>query len=252
YQKNAYTWNSRVYIGGEGGTLNPTDFETGYQRILRGNLVLDGLERIDPSPADQQAWNHTKGTALFHRAWNYYCLLQLYCPVYSEATSSTDMGMPFRTEADPTLKVPRASVSDCYELIIQDLLTSLDLLPENPQIKFRPGRPAALALLARVYLQMERYDLAAEYASRCIGSDHQLLDYNTIGTAWQPYPFPSLGTENPEVIFVMTAFTAQAYSGAFLAIGKLLYESYAEGDLRKELFFEEESSGVIRYRGSYY
>ncbi len=249
YQKNAYSWNERIYQGGEGGIVVPTDFDTGYQRILLANLVLEGLGNITPRVTETELWNETKGAALFHRAWNYFCLLQLYAPVYNPATASNDLGIPLRLESDPTAKVLRASVEDCYELLIADLKSAVSLLPDKDIVKFRPTKQGAWALLARVYLQMDDYGKAAEYASNCITVAGELLDYNKV--AAQPYPFPIYGTENPEVIFVMTAYDALAYTGEYLAVPNDFYQHYENADLRKTLFFEQDRNGMIRYRGSY-
>ncbi|MFD2555108.1 RagB/SusD family nutrient uptake outer membrane protein [Sphingobacterium tabacisoli] len=250
YQKNAYGWNERVYQGGEGGIVIPTDFDMGYQRVLLANLVLEGLGNIKPNVAEEEQWNDTKGTALFHRAWNYYCLLQLYAPVYNTVTASSDLGMPLRLESDPTARVPRASVEDCYQFLIKDLKEAVSLLPDRTVVKFRPTKQAVWALLARVYLQLEDYDAAAEHATNCMNVGRELLDYNnrTVHT----YPFPIYGTENTEVIFVMTAYDALAYTGEYLAIPVDIYRSYDDADLRKTLFFEQDNNSNIRYRGSYY
>lgn len=250
YQKNAYGWSARVYQGGEGGIVIPTDFDMGYQRILLANLVLEGLEKIAPDVADTELWNQTKGAALFHRAWNYYCLLQLYAPVYNAVTARSDLGLPLRLESDPTAKVPRSSVQDCYQLLLADLKDAAGLLPHVSIVKFRPTKSAVWALLARVYHQMEDYAKSAEYASNVINSGGTLLDYNSLQV--QPYPFPAYGTENSEVIFVMTAYEALAYSGEYLAIPSDFYTSYEDSDLRKTMFFEADNSHVIRYRGSYF
>ncbi|WP_343539453.1 RagB/SusD family nutrient uptake outer membrane protein [Sphingobacterium thalpophilum] len=250
YQKNAYGWSARVYQGGEGGIVIPTDFDMGYQRILLANLVLEGLEKIAPDVADTELWNQTKGAALFHRAWNYYCLLQLYAPVYNVVTARSDLGLPLRLESDPTAKVPRSSVQDCYQLLLADLKDAAGLLSHVSIVKFRPTKSAVWALLARVYHQMEDYAKSAEYASNVINSGGTLLDYNSLQV--QPYPFPAYGTENSEVIFVMTAYEALAYSGEYLAIPSDFYTSYEDSDLRKTMFFEADNSHVIRYRGSYF
>ena len=250
YQKNAYNWNARIYQGGEGGIVIPTDFDMGYQRVLLANLVLEGLGKIIPDASETAQWNETRGTALFHRAWNYYCLLQLYAPVYNAATANSDLGMPLRLESDPTAKVPRSSVEDCYQSVIADLKEAISLLPDKAIVKFRPTKQAAWALLARVYLQLEDYGTAAEYATNCINKGGNLLDYSNLSIG--PYPFPIYGTDNAEVIFAMTAYDALAYTGEYLAIPIDIYRSYEDADLRKTLFFEQDNKSNVRYRGSYY
>ncbi|MBB2953807.1 RagB/SusD family nutrient uptake outer membrane protein [Sphingobacterium sp. JUb56] len=250
YQKNAYEWNAKIYQGGEGGIVIPTDFDMGYQRILLANLVLEGLTKIVPLSLEVEMWNHAKGMALFHRAWNYYCLLQLYAPVYSTVSAKSDLGIPLRKESDPTMKLARSSVHDCYDLVITDLKNALDFLPEKSIVKFRPNRQAALALMARINFQIEDYRAASDYASDCIDAGGALMDYNNLKI--QAYPFPIYGIENEEVIFAMTAYDALAYSGEYLAVRLDLFDSYEATDLRKTLFFERDRNNLVRYRGSYF
>src|SRR5690606_22940890 len=108
YQKNAYTWAPEVFQGGETGN----DWIVGYVRILRANVVLDGLAAMQPNSNELPAWEQVKGTALFHRAYNYYSLAQLFCGVYDPASASGQLGLPLRLSADLTTPIPRSSSQD--------------------------------------------------------------------------------------------------------------------------------------------
>lgn len=250
YQRNAYLWKPMVYEGGEGGTTNPIDFETGYMRILRCNVVLDGLGTIEPGPSDMADWENVYGTALFHRAFNYYNLAQLYCPVYRRETANSDIGIPLRLESDPTQQVPRATVAEIYAQILSDLTESVNMLPDEPHVLFRPSRAAAYALLARVCLQMEDYVTAEMYATLCLNLKNGLINFNDLELE-ENLRFPIDGDGNPEVIFFTTIYNAPILGRSYLNVDSNLISSYKEGDLRKTMYFIQINDGQIQFKGSY-
>lgn len=249
YQKNAYIWEKAIYEGGEGGPLNPTDFQTGYQRILNCNIVIDGLREMTEKNGED--WRLTAGMAYFHRAWNYYNLAQLYCPVYNARTARSDWGLPIRREADPTTTQSRSSVYETYVQIADDLTLALQFLPDKPINPFRPSKVAAYALFARLYLQIGEYDKSLEYADSCLTIQPELNNFNEIVVDGN-YVFPLYGFGNPEVIFTTAAFNAQIYSSTRFNVDTLLFDSYTSEDLRRHLYFRTNTNGQTQFYGSYY
>src|SRR5690606_33149087 len=159
--------------------------------------------RITPTEGEKDRWNRVKGTALFFRAMNYYCLAQQFCRPYDAGTASLDLGVPMRLEADITMRVGRGSVEALYNRIISDVTNSLELLPERSASTLLPARQASEGLLAKTYLQMGRYEDAMGHAERCLAIDGGLIDFNTIDTLGY-YPFPTMPYStavNKEVIF---------------------------------------------------
>lgn len=250
YQKNAYTWENEIYEGGEAGILNPIDYDMGYMRILNSNLVLEGLESLSEF-RNQDDWRLTRGIALFHRAWNYYNLAQLYCPAYSSTTSATDSGLPLRLESDPTVRLKRSSVSQTYTQIAEDLLQSINYLPDVSHVPFRPSKAAAYGLLARMCLQMENYYAAKNYADSCIALMPYLMDYSKLDTN-ENFMFSMYGIGNPEVIFTTSAFDAYIYSNTLMNVDTTLLGLYENKDLRKVVFYNKNNTGQVQFRGSYY
>ncbi len=252
YQKRAYVWEAQVFEGNEAHLL---DWNDGYKRILWANLVLEGIARLQIAndEREQAAW--AKGTALFHRAFNYYNLAQLFCPVFEANTAEGALGLPLRLESDLTMKIPRSSLSETYQRILKDVNDALALLPEKPETIFRPGKAAALGLLARVYLQMGDYQRAFDNAAKCIEFQATLLDYNSLDAS-RPLPFTARGIGNPEIIF-MSMLTGNMGSHLRLltvqtmAMDAHLVSLYETGDLRRMLFYEEQNDGSFDYKGSY-
>lgn len=251
YQKRAYTWESQIFGGNESFKL---DWNDGYKRILWANLVLDGIDGLSVSAGDRPVAELAKGMALFHRAWNYYNLAQLFCPVYEEGSASASLGLPLRLEPDLTVKVGRSSLDETYQQILADLEAAKEALPVHAVTIYRPNKAAALALLARVYLQMGDYQQAHEYADQCLTLSNELLDYNTVDVN-TPLSFTPLGVDNPEVLFMATlSGQMTAYLRiftAFMLVDMDLYNSYEVGDIRREVYFLENSDGNFSFKGSY-
>jgi len=242
-QKNSYLWAEDLYQG------QPcTDWNLPYQQIFYTNIILDGLKDLEGAEGAKANWNTTKGSALFHRAFAFYNLLQLFSKTYDKNTAGVDLGIPLRLTADVNAKMGRASVQQVYDQITSDLLEAEKLLPQLTQFKSRPSKAAADALLARVYLNMENYELADKYAAASLALNHSLLDYNTISqTATNPFP-SSPAADNPEVIFYDKLIPYGFTSSTRTTVADELYQLYADKDLRKTIFFAGSAPFYVKGR----
>lgn len=252
YQKRAYTWEKQIFEGNESSKL---DWNDGYKRILWANLVLDGIGNLSLSGSDKAVAEQARGMALFHRAWNYYNLAQLFCPVYEESSASESLGLPLRLEPDLTLRIGRSSLKDTYRQITKDLEEARELLPVNTVTIYRPNKAAILALLSRIYLQMGVYQQAYEYADQCLTLSDELLDYNTADVN-KPLSFTPLAAGNPEVLFLATLsgqmnVYLRILTTPFILVDIDLYNSYEVGDIRREAYFLKNSDGNFSFKGSY-
>ncbi len=239
-EKNAYIWNEDVYQGNTSYSYNNP-----YKAILLANIALEGLENIAPSNQQQQDWNNIRGSALYYRSWMFYQLAQLYTKQYNATTAETDLGIALRLESDVNLPSTRSSVQKTYDQIIRDTRESLELLPQTPIVKTRPGQAAANGLLAKVFLQMGRYEEALMYASATLELQNQLIEYNELDTT-ATYPFTQM---NEEVVFQSTTYPFFEVFNS-LGITDEVYGSYDEFDLRKKLFFWQ-NGDKIAFKGTY-
>lgn len=241
-EKSAYVW---APTEGFYGTEQSTDWVSGYKRILNANAILDGINKVRSTSNGQHSWNNVKGSALFFRAFDYFNLAQEYCIAYDVSTASTDLGLPLRIEYDINVKVKRSNLQQTYDRIIADLLTAIDLLGTSPTYKTRPSKQAVYALLARVYLAMEKYQEAGYYANLALQIQSDLLDYKTLNSR-ASYPFERFNTE---VIF-QSSFFYGTFNASRLIVNSDLYDSYSNNDCRKDLYFIENTYGMT-FRGSY-
>lgn len=89
----------------------------------------------------------------------------MYAPPYDPATSSTTPGIPINLETSADDKpYTREMLDKVYGQIVDDLKKAIPLMEENyVSVKKNRFSPiAAKALLARVYLYMQEWDLAIE------------------------------------------------------------------------------------------
>lgn len=238
---NIYTW-SQTYP-----YLNVDDWIKNYFAIVTCNIALEGLAKIHPdNSADQRQWNDLRGEALFFRALSFFELSQIFAPTYDSVTAAKDMGIPIRLSSDVNLPSTRASVQQTYDQITGDLIAARSLLPLIPSYKSHPSSPAVDALLARVFLSMEKYTNAKQAADSCLAHYNSLMDYNNdpdINIS-NTYPFTRF---NKEVIF----HGAMLVSDGVFLMDTAFYHLYGPGDLRKGLFYTFNPDSTIDFIGSY-
>lgn len=236
---NTYIWNDDIW-----SSTTISNWILPYNEAFKSNIVLDGLNKINPKADQQKEWNETKGDALFIRSFYFYQLLQLFAPVYDVSTASNQPGIPLRIGSDLQENLRRATLKESYDRVINDLEEALILLPDIPKYKSRPSSNAAAAMLARVYLAMGDFNNALNFASKSLNYSNALLDYNS--EVIQKY--------NKEVIFstyISTSSPAPKEEYSVTAVDEGLINSYASEDLRRTLFFTDNSLGGKYFRGTY-
>ncbi len=246
--RNAYTWAKDIY-GGQ------TDYNWNipYQQVFYANIVLDGLEKIDPATNEQAQWNQVKGSALFYRSFAFYNLAQQFAGPYAPSTADQVPGIPIRLVADVNVKSRRGTLAQSYAQMVADFSAATELLPEKTAFATRPTKAAALGMLARTYQTMQRYEEAEQAAAACLAIHGELMDYNTLDPALgRPFPKVLPVNNNPEILYYTPLISNASFliSPSVTYIDKQLYQSYNSDDLRKTLYFRVSGDNVI-FRGNY-
>jgi hypothetical protein len=236
-QRNFYTWQKFDDIGG--------DYSGPYQTIEYANILLETSTKVINGSVNLK--NTIQGSALFTRASCHYALAQLFAKPYNDATASTDLGIALRLNSDISILPKRSTNTETYSSIISDLQRSVSLLPSFPQLKYRPSRPAAYGMLARVYLSMGNYNQAGLYADSCLKLYGKLIDYNNISST-ATIPFQQF---NDEVIYDARSSPPPALSSSKAKIDTILYSFYDSNDLRKTVLFKSNTNGSKAFKGNY-
>lgn len=243
YQKNIYCWADNVFEGAES-----QDYSTAYNRILICNIVLDGLERSHEEKGNQ--YKQIKGTALFHRARFYYHLAQIFSRPYSFKSIEDKFGLPVYLSSSVAEPTTRYTLEDTYTLILKDLLEASDLLPLKTDFLERADKASCYGLLSRVYLQIGNFEQAINYSSKALALKGTLLDYNFLDHK-AAYPFPINGINNPEILFMESTSGGNLMARTRIGATDDLLSIYEDGDLRRILYFLDNSDGRKIFKGSY-
>lgn len=244
-----YTWESDIYKG-----QGISDWSRVYSTIYRANIVLEGLEKIEPATAgDRQLWNNIYGRALFIRAFGFHTLEEGWGQPYNSSSNATDLGIPLKLTTNLTVKAVRVTVKEVFEQMLNDLKLSARLLPNSTLNANVPTKASAYALAARVYLIMQDYVQAGKYADSSLQINSTLADYNTI-SASSNTPFAVTALDFSEVLYASSLTSSRLFlaSNSNIRIDTILYNSYTSNDLRKTHFFRlNASSNSYFFKGKY-
>ena len=272
----AYMWDNNI----ESTMPNGDEvFGKFYNSIYYTNVVIDEVDQAVGISSNKEETErirgYLKGEAYALRAFRYLYLVNMYAPPYDPATSSTTPGIPINLETSADDKpYTREMLDKVYEQIVDDLKKAIPLMEENyVNVKKNRFSPiAAKALLARVYLYMQEWDLAIEQAEDVIGSNSSLFDLrdegeNPIIYNENPLSYMSednvpgigyLSEKNTNVLFVNGINELYMILGGNTAQSVFypsedLYRAYSAGDVRKYYFMRRNTRSRIRYlKNRYY
>ncbi|WP_316846855.1 RagB/SusD family nutrient uptake outer membrane protein [Pedobacter psychrodurus] len=245
-ERESYIWSKDVY----GGEVARQDWILPYTGIFYTNSVINGLANIPITEKNRAAYNYIKGQAYFARAFTYFELAKSFAHPYDIGTASTELGVPLKLSPDIDEIKQRATLSETYQQILEDLNKATVLLPSViTASRNRGNKPAAYALFARIYLSMRQYEKAEVYADSCLGIYNKLIDYNSVSkTATNPFT-----NTNDETMFWATHVSfyglASYNSTANTNVDSTLIRSYAADDLRRSLYFIANGSNLKFKRG---
>lgn len=244
-EQNAYTWQVDIFEG----QRNVPDYSIPYTQVHIANQVLAALPRIKVSDVELSEKNNIEGTACFLRAYAFYNLLQLFAGPYEGSTAMTDNGIALPLTPDIDAVYARASIKASYDRVITDLLHAKKLLIDQVYHD-QPSKPAAAALLARVYLSMRDYPNAGAYADSCLQFYSKLMNYNSLDLS-AALPIPYL---NDEILYnsnlLSSNYIIRARTSLYCRADTVLFASYTFNDLRKEVFFSIPKNSPV-YKASY-
>lgn len=139
-----------------------TDF---YESIHLCNLFLKETKSLNGAEI-----NYFKGVAHFYRSYAYYTLVRNFGKFYPDENLNAP-GVPIIGAEISNLS--RASVSEVYSYIIEDMDSAASLLPEP--IPEKINRYAAIAIAAKTHIWFKKYDLAEPLLNEIIQSNRFAL-----------------------------------------------------------------------------
>lgn len=163
-------------------TYNIQIWDSGYELINRCNVVLGRGDKVN---IEEKKRNQIYGQARFFRAYTMFVLLRIYGGLAIPESYTSGLN---------GLEIPRKTIDETYDYIIDDLKYCIDNLPSRSQwgngAYYKASKGAAQALLGDVYLTrgcMDNYNTtyfqeAKKYLGDVISSgEYELLpDYKSL------------------------------------------------------------------------
>lgn len=236
--------------------LNPSNPERSfwprlYQVVRGANETLRELEALEEQAPGVK--EEIAGRARFIRAYAYYHLVRLFgdVPYLDETTATVDASVAEKT-----------SVDVIYANIIADFEYAKQWLPDSRANRALPGKAAASAFLASVYLTREEYQMAYDEATDIInkaGTYQLALDpnyrnlFDAALTDLSPEPIfvidfvaTNINDESRDYLAAFTGFYGQATyypSGGWSVMvpAQKVYDTWEDGDYRKEVSLDDEA-----------
>lgn len=201
------------------------------------------LANIDDVPGEQADRDRIKAEALGMRGFCYFNLVRTYMHTYAIASSTPAIPIYLTPTTAETKGNPKSTVSEVYQQIVSDLTASLTGLTTDRDIKGYLNKDVVNGLLARVYMTMENYSLAATHASQARAS-YPLMSAtewkngfnhdSNVEWIWSQH---NNGQENPDwgsAIALMGYGSSASGEGSWRMVTELV-DSYSATDVRGEL-----------------
>lgn len=153
-----------------------------YTLINKSNDIISKI----PEGVESAEINAAKGQALAIRGMAYYYLISMYQQTYSSLPDpATALGVPLiYTPNEGESRLNRVPVAEVYAQAEADLKNGISLLEGfKRKAKTSINKEVAQMLLSRIYLNMERWQEAADLAHAArTNSDAQLMSLSEIAT----------------------------------------------------------------------
>lgn len=221
-----------------------------FAGLQRAAFIIENKDNIEFEGKDQII-----GEVRFLRAYFNFELVKWFGPIPIKPEGKFELGEEVTT--------PRSPVEEVYAYIESDLIQAIENLAINSVEIGRVNQMAARALLGKVYLYQEKFDLAADQLNTVINSGNYHL-YGTQGDENYADLFEFIAENGPESVFeiqytgvegagfgclqcsegnVMVGFSGvRGYTGPVYESGygfclprQETYDAYAANDLRRDV-----------------
>ena len=163
----------------------------GYKIIYDANNIIEKANSIPDATEDQI--NNLEGQAKAIRAFTMLKLAQIFGEAYSANPTALSIMNVNRVLEIEDEDLPRATNTEIYSQIVNDLLAAIELLDESSDKGFF-DKKAAQAILARAYLDMEEFAKARDMAKLAY-EGVELMSLNDM--------FTGFNQRNSETIFTV-------------------------------------------------
>lgn len=242
--QNLFKWEADLYRPDE----NSIEMEVPMQQLYLYNKIIN--EVMDSKGGTDAEKNAIMAQAKTGRAIIYFLLINYYGKPYEASSAATDPGFPIITKADVTENsFKRASVKEVYDLIIDDLSSSLVDLPKQISHRLQFSRTVGEMALGKTLMFMGNFNQALPHFDEAFtymansSIPVKLYDYNlTMAPGGSMEPDPDFGPFYPgaesiqENILARQALNYWAFFLNDLVLSKETVALFGTDDLRKNWY----------------
>jgi hypothetical protein len=222
-----------------------------YTSIDHANNII---ANINLDEASKPSLKYLKGQAYALRAYNYLNLVRQYQFTYVKDANAKTVPVYTEPTTPSTEPKPKVTVQEIYDLVLADLAEAEKLLPGFERtVKNRPNLNVVYGLLARTYLTLENWELAAQNAAKArvgypIMTPQQYTEgFNDVSNPEWIWGHPQTQTQNRGgasylAYIETTPYTTNAGgTNLYYGYNSIMPDPYfvalfGNGDIRKSLF----------------
>ncbi|OKL41861.1 RagB/SusD family nutrient uptake outer membrane protein [Pontibacter flavimaris] len=228
-------------------------WNSSYAIIGAANAAIEGIKRVEMPEANRNALD---AEARAIRALAYSHLVQLFGDV-----PKIDYFIDTPEEIEAVKTISKSPAAEIYQLIISDLESTYDALPDGyaGDVRSRATKGSALTLLASLHLTLGNWEKAAEYSQMVINNKGNfgyklMADFNDLWDAtngdmaehvWTVDFLGQVGTSNFNVDYIsaITGVRGASMQGWSVVVASPgAYDSFKDEDLRKAATFITEAA----------
>lgn len=240
-----YGYDYRMWGHTRGDIFKSSSLWKFYYKLI--NNTNSVIAYTPDSEGDEVEKEYVMGQAYALRGWAYFQLIRLFQQTYIIAKDMPGVPVYTLPTSDKTEGKPRGTVEETYEQILSDLLEAERLLPGYARgaRKNRISLNVCQGFLAEVYLTMNKWDQAAEYANKArtgfslTSNDAYLAGFNDLSNAsWMwgvaPTKDQTMGDYSP---FAMWAnWTRKGYTFQCFFLATDFVNMFDADDIRASQF----------------
>ncbi|MGV8093327.1 MAG: RagB/SusD family nutrient uptake outer membrane protein [Mangrovibacterium sp.] len=222
-----------------------------YTSIDHANNII---ANINLDEASKPSLKYLKGQAYALRAYNYLNLVRQYQFTWVKDANAKTVPVYTEPTTPSTEPKPKVTVQEIYNLVLADLTEAEKLLPGFERtVKNRPDLNVVYGLLARTYLTLENWELAAQNAAKArvgypiMTSQQYTEGFNDVSNPEWIWGHPQTQTQNRGgasylAYIETTPYTTDAKgTNLYYGYNSIIPDPYfvalfENGDIRKSLF----------------
>lgn len=200
YSYNLYHWKTAELI-----SLSKSIWAEYYSTINKANVLLNRIPFIKTTnKKEKKELQYIHAQTLCLKAYAFFELIEIYTPTYNE-TKKNELGIILKNKI-ASEELPRSTLENSYKETESLLLQAIALFNEGNKTVFRFSKRSAKALLAKVYMNWNKYEKAIKLCNELIATS--TINKTSFTAMWQ-------NLENKDEVLLAFENTSSYFSSIY-------------------------------------